>query len=321
MPPFLLRRALFSLLLVVVVATSAIVLTRLAPGALGAEEDPMMDPATRARLMEERGFNDPIAWQVIAWFGRAARLDFGRSHLYSRPVGDLLAERASNTAVLALAALLLATVLGIPAGVYTGSGDGRARTLVRALSISCLSVPPLVGALVLVLVAIRTGWFPASGMTSAAGGALSGAGWLWEALRHMPVPALALALPLAATLERLQSQAVEESRGELFVAASRARGVSERDALMRHAWPASLRPVLGLYGIIIGTLFSGSFIVEVVSAWPGLGRLMFEALRARDLYLVAGTATMGAVFLAAGTLMSDVALAVRDPAGVDGGRG
>ena len=100
---------------------------------------------------------------------------------------------------------------------------------------------------------------------------------------------------------------------EPFVAASRARGVTDAQALIRHAWPASLRPVLGLYGVMIGSLFSGSFVVEVVTSWPGLGRLMFDALKARDLYLVAGCAASGAVFLAAGTLIADVLLAIADP--------
>jgi peptide/nickel transport system permease protein len=84
-------------------------------------------------------------------------------------------------------------------------------------------------------------------------------------------------------------------------------------SILRHAWPVSLRPVLGLYGVMIGTLFSGSFVVEVVTSWPGLGQLMFAALRARDLFLVAGCAATGAFFLAAGTLISDLLLAYTDP--------
>jgi peptide/nickel transport system permease protein len=97
------------------------------------------------------------------------------------------------------------------------------------------------------------------------------------------------------------------------VRASLARGVSPAQAVWRHAWPVSLRPVLGLYGLMIGGLFSGSFIVEVVTAWPGLGRLMFDALRARDLYLVAGGAAAGAAILAAATFVADAALAMIDP--------
>lgn len=122
-----------------------------------------------------------------------------------------------------------------------------------------------------------------------------------------------MALPLAATLERLQSQALADAVREPFIDATRARGVPAREVLARHAWPASLGPVLALYGLMIGSLFSGSFVVEVVTAWPGLGRLMYDALRARDLYLVAGTAAAGAACLAVGTLVADVVHARLDP--------
>ena len=135
------------------------------------------------------------------------------------------------------------------------------------------------------------------------------------------MPALALAIPLAASLERLQSQSIESARREPFVTASLARGLERQQSLLRHAWPVSLRPVLGLYGVLIGSLFSGSFVVEVVTSWPGLGRLMFDALKARDLFLVAGCAAAGAVFLAVGTLITDLLLAWTDPRVVAEDRG
>jgi peptide/nickel transport system permease protein len=150
-------------------------------------------------------------------------------------------------------------------------------------------------------------------MTSSAGIDMSWAEWLADLARHLPVPALALAIPIAATLEKLQSEAIEAASRERFVAASRARGVDRARAILRHAWPVSLRPVLGLYGLMIGSLFSGSFVVEVVTSWPGLGRLMFDALKARDLFLVAGCAATGALFLAVGTLIADLVLAFTDP--------
>jgi ABC-type dipeptide/oligopeptide/nickel transport system permease component len=148
-------------------------------------------------------------------------------------------------------------------------------------------------------------------MTSA-GAAGGWAGWL-DLLRHLPVPTLALALPLAATLERVQAQALEDVLVQPFVRASRARGVTGRAALLRHAWPASLGPLFGVYSLMVGALFSGSVVVEVVTAWPGLGRLMLDALRARDLYLAAGTAAAAAVCLAAGTLAGDLLHVALDP--------
>ncbi len=171
-------------------------------------------------------------------------------------------------------------------------------------------MPPLLTSLFLVFVAARTGWLPIGGMRSVdvpAGGAA------FDLLRHLVVPAAAIGLPLAAIIERLQSQAMSEVIGEPFVLAAFARGVPRSRIVWRDALKASLRPVASVYGLIIGTLLSGSFAVEVVTAWPGLGSLMLDALRARDVYLVAGCAGAGAVFLACGTLVSDVALAVVDP--------
>ena len=304
---YLLKRLGFALLLVLVVSSAALLLTRVAPG-------DTLDPVERARISRELGLDRPLPAQYLSWLGGAIRLDFGQSVLYSRPVNVLIRERALNTALLATAALLLATLIGIPLGIYSGSrAHGAGRSIVRAISIVGLSVPPLIGSLTLVFIAARTGWLPVGGMTSAAGLEMSWTRYLLDLARHIPVPALALAIPLAASLERLQSQAIAAAVREPFVAASRARGLERMQALLRHAWPVSLRPVLGLYGVMIGSLFSGSFVVEVVTSWPGLGRLMFDALKARDLFLVAGCAATGAMFLAIGSMIADLLLAWTDP--------
>ncbi|MCC7243475.1 MAG: ABC transporter permease [Acidobacteria bacterium] len=307
------RRILLALLLVWIAASTAFVLTRFAPGDATFVEEQFLAPAAREARRAQLGLDRPLAAQYAGWLAGMLRLDFGESSLYARPVGQLLRERTVNTAILAITALLLATVLGVPAGIYTGRPrSGLTVPLVRGVSVTLVSLPPLVGSLLLVLLAARTGWLPTGGMTSADGSA-SWAAWLGDVAAHLPVPALALALPLAATLERLQSRALAEAAGEPFVDAARARGVSSRDALVRHAWPASLAPLLGLYGLMVGTLFSGSFVVEVVTAWPGIGRLMVDALRARDLFLVAGAAAAGAMCLATATLITDVLHAWLDP--------
>ncbi|HXH24903.1 MAG TPA: ABC transporter permease, partial [Vicinamibacterales bacterium] len=143
----------------------------------------------------------------------------------------------------------------------------------------------------------------------------AGSGWarLFDVLWHLPVPALALAVPVAAMFERLQAQALEEALREPFVRAAAARGVPGDAVIVRHAWPASLTAICAIYGLTVGALLSGSFIVEYVTAWPGMGRLMYEALRARDIYLVAGCAAMGALVLAVGMLIGDLLLAAADP--------
>ena len=134
-----------------------------------------------------------------------------------------------------------------------------------------------------------------------------------SSLESLIIPAAALALPIAAMLERLQSQAMRDALENPSIAAALARGCSKERIVWKHAWRLSLVPVLAIYGVIVGGVLSGSFVVEVVTSWPGLGALMYEGLVARDLYLVAGCAAAGALLLALGILASDLAQAVADP--------
>lgn len=305
---FLLRRIAFALLLVFVVSTSALLLVTLAPGDFASESLGIEARRERvAALRAQYGLDRPFVQQYTEWIGRAARLDFGRSLVYDRPVAELIPARAANTAILALVALVAATLVGIPLGVVTGSRRGLLPAVVRSFSLVLLSLPPLLTSLLLVLLAARTGWLPLGGMRSSADSGIV------DVLTHLIIPATALALPLAAMFERLQSDAVRETLREPFVVAALARGASRRRAIWRHAFKVALKPTAAIYGLMIGTLLSGSFAVEMVTAWPGLGRLMFDALRARDVYLVAGCAAWGSVFLAAGSLVSDVAVGLLDP--------
>lgn len=309
---YLARRLAFAGFLIVSVSSASFVLARLAPGdyvstALGIEARRETIQQARARY----GLDKPIAEQYRDWISRAIRFDFGHSLLYDRPVRDIVPERAANSAVLAVTGLLLATVIGLPLGVV--SATGRRRLLagsIRWCSVLFLSAPPLLTSLALVFIAARTGWFPVSGMRSAA---VQGTTGTIDLLHHLILPSCALALPLAALFERLQSQAMTEVMDQPFVLATRGRGVSRSRLVWRDALKAALRPIASVYGLAVGALLSGSFVVEVITAWPGLGSLMLDALRARDVFLVAGGAAAGALFLAFGTLVSDLALAAIDP--------
>jgi peptide/nickel transport system permease protein len=312
---YLTRRLAFSILLVLVVSSGALLLTRLAPGdfatdLFGAGATSRTIAADRARY----GLDRPILEQYARWLGRAVRLDFGTSLLYRQPVGGLVRQRAANTALLAVAALLIATLIGLPLGVVAGSRKtGLLPACIRGASLVLLSLPSMLTALLFVLIAARTGWFPIGGMTSIDA---AGADWITRArdlLWHLPVPTLALALPIAAILERLQAHAMAETLEEPFVLATFARGVPRRRLIWRDVLRVAIRPVASIYGLVLAGLLSGSFVVEVVTSWPGLGKLMYDALKARDLYLVAGCAAAGSIFLAIGSLLSDLALAAADP--------
>ena len=311
MAAYLARRFVFAVVLVFAVSSTALVLTRLAPGDYADMTAASTgDRAAAAAIRERYGLNRSIGGQYADWLWKAVRFDFGRSMVYDRPVQDLISERAANSAILALSALALATLVGIPLGVVTGSRRGGVAQAIRAVSVLLLSMPPLLTSLVLVFLAARTGWLPVGGMLSTD----AGAGWqIGDLASHMIVPVLALALPLSAMFERLQAEAMASTIGRPFVLATIARGVPPARVIWRDALKPALRPVVSVYGLTVGTLLSGSFAVEIITSWPGLGQLMLNALRQRDIYLVAGCAAIGSIFLAAGTFLSDAALAVADP--------
>ena len=292
---FVVRRLIAAALFVFIVSTLALLLARLAPGDATAEL--VLTGADRATIEAARaryGLDRPVTAQLMEWAAGVWRLDLGQSSAYGLPVAPIVAERLLNTAQLAAVALLLATAVGVPLGIVTGSRPGsRIARSVGVISTALIACPPIVGVLLLLFLAVSTGL-------------------LSTAPDAIVVPSLALALPLAATLERLQAQATSDALAAPDLAAA-ARGIPPDRLLWVHAARQSLRPVLGIYGVLLGTVLSGSLAVETISGWPGLGRLTFDALMSRDLFLIAGCAFGGAAMIAAGNAAVDILRAAIDP--------
>ena len=199
----------------------------------------------------------------------------------------------------------------MPAGIITGSRRNLATALARALSLVFVSVPPLVTSFALLLLAARTGWFPVGGFPAMEASDTTS---VWTTIRYLALPAIALALPIAASLERLQSQAMHDALAEPSVRAALARGCSFRRVVWRHALRLSLKPVLAIYGVIVGSVLSGSFAVEIVTSWPGLGRADVRgARRARPVSRRRLRGRRARSFSRSASCLSDVALALADP--------
>jgi len=310
---YLARRLLWALIMMWVVASLAFLLGRLAGSdiiaqRLGIGADPALVEAER----HSRGLDRPWTVQYFSWLAGVARFDFGTSAYYGRPVGDLVVTATRNTALIATLAFALAVLVGLPLGLVTGSRGGVFSAAIRTISLLLISAPPLITSLLLVWLSALSGVSPIGGMTSSTA-ATTGAGFALDLLAHLPLPVLALAMPFAATLERVQSEALARALKDPAVSAARARGVSRRALVWRHAWRLGAGPVVAVCGLMAGTLLSGSFAVELVTAWPGLGQLTANAMFGRDIYLSAGCALAATFLLSLGVVTADVISALIDP--------
>ena len=312
---FLLLRACLLVLFVAAAASTLQIVASLAPGDQLAElRSAGATPADIERERTRLGLDRPLSEQYVQWLGAALRFDLGTSLRYAQPVLPLVASRAANTAILALVALALALVVALPLGTLAGSGRMPwLSAIVSTTSLVLVSIPPLITALLLALVAARSGWLPTGGMTDVRLEGIALGSRLPDLAAHLVVPALALALPIGAMLERVQAAAVAGGKDDRHVLAAVSRGVPTARVLWRALWRPTAAPVAAVIGIAAGSLLSGSLAVELVTAWPGMGRLTFEALSARDAPLAAGCAAAAALFLAVWTTISDLVVSWLDP--------
>jgi len=216
--------------------------------------------------------------------------------------------------LLTVIATLLAWALALPLGIWSATTLGRLPD--RALSgvtAALLVIPDLVLALGLLILAVRTGWFPTGGMVSVGYEDLAPLQKLRDIALHMALPMIALVLSALPLLVRHIRAAIAEVLSTPFLRAAASHGIQRRTLLYRYALRAAANPLISLFGLSMGGLLSGSLIIEVVMSWPGLGPLLLEAILARDLYVVIGGVLCSTVFLVAGNFLADVLLYLADP--------
>jgi len=313
---YLLRRALHALLLLFGVSLLAFMFAAMAPGNYLDEMrlNPQIAPETISALRAQYGMDRPFPVRYLRWLGSVLRGEWGFSFAYNRPVASLLVVRARNTLLLAATATALAWLLALPLGVWSAERAGHwPDRLVSAASAALLVIPELVLALGLLILAVRSGWFPAGGLESLGSGSLSAGRKIADLARHLTLPVAALVLSSIPLLIRHVRAAVAEVLGSGFLWAAEAHGISRRRLLWRHALPAAANPLISLFGFSLGGLLSGSLIVEVVMSWPGLGPLLLEAILTRDLYVVIGCVLLSTLFLVGGNLAADLLLYWADP--------
>jgi peptide/nickel transport system permease protein len=304
------------LLLLVGVSVLSFVLVELAPGDYFAEMrlDPRVSEATVRALRVRYGLDRPLPERYVRWVASLARGELGYSFAYGQPVGPLLWPRVRNTLLLTGTATGLAWMLAVPLGAWWATRRrGVADASLAGLTAILLALPDLVLALGLLLLAVRTGWFPAGGMTSLGHEQMPAGERLRDVAAHLVLPVTALVLGILPVLVRYVRASVADALAAPFVRAARAHGIPERRVLFRHALPAAANPLISLFGLSLAGLLSTSLLVEVVMSWPGLGPLMLEAILSRDFYLVLGPVLASTLLLVGGNLLADALLLAADP--------
>ena len=264
-------------------------------------------PDTLAALRAEMGLDQPLPLRYLDWIAGLLRGDFGQSWTYKTPVAELIADRIWVSLPLAIYALVLSTLIAFPAGIYAASRRGGPGDLsIMGATQLGVAIPNFWFAMILVLIfAIKLRWFGAGGF----------AGWdqPLQAIKSLTLPAVALALPQAAILARVMRSSLLDMLGEDFIRTARAKGLSRRQALWRHAVRNALIPVLTIIGLQFSFLLAGGIIIEQVFFLPGLGRLIFQSISARDLIVVESVVMLLVFLVIVVNFAVDLAYAAVDP--------
>ncbi len=297
----MLRRIVLTLPVLLGVATLVFALIHLVPG------DPALamlgDSASAsdiADLHAKLGLDQPLLTQYGHFLNGLIHGDLGTSFRYGTPVAHEIAQRLGRTAELALAAMLVAIAVAVPLGVLAALYRGRAiDQAAMAASLAGISMPNFwLGPLVAIVFAVELGWLPVSGTGS------------W---RNLVLPAATLGAALAAILARMTRVSLVEELRELYVLAARARGLSRTRAVVAHAFRNSLIPVVTIVGLQFGAVLTGTIITETIFAWPGVGRLLIQAITFRDYPLVQGCILLISITYVTMNLLVDLAYAWLDP--------
>ncbi|MBX9450705.1 MAG: ABC transporter permease [Mesorhizobium sp.] len=267
-------------------------------------------PENVARLNAQLGLDKPLPQRYLIWLGNLFQGDLGRSFALNRPVLDEVLERFQATLILAGAALLLCSIFGLLAGIVSAVRQfGWADRIVTLLVLIGISTPSFfLGLLLILFFAVDLRWFPASGMY-----AIYGGGDLPDLLYHLVMPAVTLAAVATGIIARLTRTAMLEVLRQDYIRTARAKGLSERRVIYRHAFKAALVSVIPVIGIQAGFVLGGAVYIETVFQWPGIGAMLVNAISTRDILLVQGGVLVVAASYVLFNLAADVIQSTLDP--------
>jgi peptide/nickel transport system permease protein len=309
------RRALSGIGVVLGVVTLMFVLLRLAPG------DParlLVGPAATERQVAAQrhalGLDRPIAEQYATWLRRFARGDWGTSIATGRPVRAILGQAWPATVRLVGLSLILSYLLGIAVGALQAARGGALDTALSVVSVTLFALPGYwLGLMLVMLFTYRLRWLPAFGAAGFDADFLPPAARVADRLRHLVLPLATLTLVGVGGTARFVRGAMLDVAHNPFVTVARAKGLSEVRVTLRHVLRNALVPVVTLLGLSLPALFSGAVFIEAIFAWPGVGRVLVEAVQARDYPVVMAATAVSAVLVVLGNLLAEVLVAWADP--------
>jgi peptide/nickel transport system permease protein len=315
---YVVKRLLQALLTLLLASALSFFIIQLAPGDYLdiLRQSPQISEETLKGLEQQFGLDKPAIEQYWRWLTRiVTKADFGYSFAYQRPVTSLLWERIPATLLLSIASMVVTWAIAIPLGIIGAVHQNRAiDRVLRVLSYIGQGFPTLItGLLLLFLAQNLSPLFPIGGMTSIDHQDLQPLGKVLDVAWHMILPTLALSITGFAGLQRIARGELLDVLRQNYIQTARAKGLPENRVIYVHALRNAVNPLITLLGFEFSGLLSGAFITENFFNWPGLGRLILQAVTAQDLYLVMASLMMGAAMLILGNLLADLMLKAVDP--------
>jgi peptide/nickel transport system permease protein len=314
--PFLTRTA-YAILLLIAVLVLNFSLMYLAPGDVADTISQSMggaDAELLAQIRADYGLDQPFLVQLGKYIGRILHFDLGYSFFYNQSVTGLIFQKLPATLLLVITAQLLALFVGVILGVYSARHpNGISSHFVTFLALFGYSAPVFwTGILLLIGFSLNLHWFPVAGMRDVT---IEGGFWVHfvDVARHMVLPVITLSSIFLALYSRLSRATMLEVLGSDYVRTAKAKGLSERQVVYKHALKNSLSPVITLAGLQFSAVISGAVLVETVFSWPGLGTLAFQSIIARDTPTILGILFFSALVVVVGNLLTDLALRLVDP--------
>ncbi|HEY9872557.1 MAG TPA: ABC transporter permease [Candidatus Obscuribacterales bacterium] len=315
---YIAKRVLQGLLTLLLASALSFIIIQLSPGNYldTLKQNPKISPERIKELTEQFGLNKPLVVQYGLWLWQViTKGNFGTSFIYFRSVGSLLWERIPNTLLLAIASIIFTWGIAIPLGIIGAVQQNRlADRLLRVISYIGQGFPSFITALLLLILAqYLTPLFPVGGKTSLNHEDLSWMGKVLDIGWHMILPTIALSITSFAGLQRITRGELLDVLRQDYIQTARAKGLPENRVIYVHALRNAVNPLVTLLGFEFASLLGGAFIAEFFFNWPGLGRLILQAVIAKDIYLVMASLMMGAVMLILGNLLADLLLRAVDP--------